>query len=137
MADVGRFARLDNWQFRAVRQGTPGAFTFILPATHEVPRRLQQPRRRTIGVRIPDHALARALLDELGAPIISTTLIAPESSEPLNAAASIRARFGGAIDLIADSGPCTATPTTVVDLAQSPPVVVRRGLGDPGRLGLP
>jgi tRNA threonylcarbamoyl adenosine modification protein (Sua5/YciO/YrdC/YwlC family) len=136
MADIGHFARLDNWQFRVVRQGTPGAFTFILPATHEVPRRVQHPRRRTIGVRIPDHALARALLDELGAPILSTTLIAPESSEPLNDAASIRARFGGTIDLIADAGPCAALPTTVVDLAQSPPVIVRHGLGDPARLGL-
>ena len=137
MADVGRFARLDNWQFRIVRQGMPGPFTFLLPATHEVPRRLQHPRRKTIGVRIPDHALARALLDALGAPMLSTTLIAPESREPLNDAAAIRARFEGSIDLIVDAGPCAATPTTVVDLAASPPVIARRGLGDPARLGLP
>ena len=135
MADVGHFARLDNWQFRIVRQGTPGSFTYLLPATHEVPRRLQHPRRRTIGVRIPDHRLARALLDEVGAPILSATLIPPEGEEPLNDAESIRARFGQSIDLIIDAGPCAAAPTTVIDLAQTPPVVVRRGLGDPGRIG--
>ena len=136
MADIGHFARLDNWQFRIVRQGTPGSFTYLLPATHEVPRRLQHPRRKTIGVRIPDHAIARALLDEVGAPILSTTLIAPESSEPLNDAESIRARLGASIDLIIDAGPCAATPTTVVDLAQTPPVIIRRGRGDPARLGI-
>jgi tRNA threonylcarbamoyl adenosine modification protein (Sua5/YciO/YrdC/YwlC family) len=137
MADVGHFARLDNWQFRIVRQGTPGSFTYLLPATHEVPRRLQHPRRRTIGVRIPDHPLARAFIDEVGAPILSATLIPPESDEPLNDAASIRARFGRSIDLIIDAGPCAGMPTTVIDLAQTPPVIVRRGLGDPARVGFP
>src|SRR4051794_30377341 len=136
MADIGRFARLDNWQFRVIRQGTPGSFTYLLPATHEVPRRLQHPRRKTIGVRIPDHALARALLDEIAAPILSTTLIAPEGDAPLNDAQSIRMRFGSVIDLIVDAGPCAATPTTVVDLAQMPPIIVRRGLGDPAVLGI-
>jgi tRNA threonylcarbamoyl adenosine modification protein (Sua5/YciO/YrdC/YwlC family) len=136
MADVGHFARLDNWQFHVVRQGTPGAFTFVLPATHEVPRRLQHPRRKTIGVRIPDHALVRALLDEVAAPILSTTLIAPGGTEPLNDADSIRQRFAGSIDLIIDAGPCAAMPTTVVDLAVSPPAITRHGLGDPARLGL-
>jgi len=136
MADIGRFARLDNWQYRIVRNGTPGSFTYLLPATHEVPRRLQHPRRKTIGVRIPDHALVRKLLDELGAPILSTTLIAPEGDAPLNDAESIRSTFGSAIDLIVDAGPCAATPTTVVDLAQMPPVIVRRGLGDPAILGI-
>jgi tRNA threonylcarbamoyl adenosine modification protein (Sua5/YciO/YrdC/YwlC family) len=135
MADIGHFARLDNWQFRIVRQGTPGSFTYLLPATHEVPRRLQHPRRRTIGVRIPDHRLARALLDEVGAPILSATLIPPEGDGPLNDAESIRARLGQSIDLIIDAGPCAAVPTTVIDLAQKPPIVVRRGLGDPARIG--
>ena len=120
-----------------MRQGTPGSFTYLLPATHEVPRRLQHPRRRTIGVRIPDHPLTRALIDQVGAPILSATLIPPESGEPLNDAESIRARFGRSIDLIIDAGPCAAMPTTVIDLAQMPPVVVRRGLGDPARVGLP
>ena len=136
MADVGHFARLDNWQFRIVRQGTPGSFTYLLPATHEVPRRLQHPRRRTIGVRIPDHRLARALLDEIGAPMLSATLIPPEVDEPLNDAESIRARFGQSIDLVIDAGPCAAVPTTVIDLAQTPPIVIRRGLGDPARIGV-
>ena len=137
MADVGRFARLDNWQFRIVRRGTPGSFTFLLPATHGVPRRLQHPRRKTIGVRIPDHPVTRALLDEVGSPILSTTLIPPDSDEPLNDAQSISQRFGASIDLVIDAGPCAATPTTVIDLAQTPPVVVRHGRGDPSRLGLP
>jgi len=134
MADIGHFARLDNRQFRIVRQSTPGSFTYLLPATHEVPRRLQHPRRRTIGVRIPGHPVARALLAEVGSPILSTTLIAPESREPLNDAEAIRERFGAAIELIIDAGSCAAVPTTVVDLAQVPPVIVRRGLGDPASL---
>lgn len=136
MADIGHFARLDNRQFRIVRKSTPGSFTFLLPATHDVPRRLQHPRRRTIGVRIPDHPVARALLAEVGSPILSTTLIAPDSREPLNDADDIRERFGGAIELIIDAGPCAGIPTTVIDLAQAPPVVVRQGLGDPARLGI-
>ena len=136
MADIGHFARLDNRQFRIVRHGTPGSFTYLLPATHEVPRRLQHPRGRTIGVRIPDHPVSRALLTEVGAPILSTTLIAPDSQEPLNDPEAIRQRFGSAIELIIDAGPCAGVPTTVVDLAQTPPFVVRRGLGDPATLGI-
>jgi tRNA threonylcarbamoyl adenosine modification protein (Sua5/YciO/YrdC/YwlC family) len=136
MADIGHFARLDNRQFRIVRQSTPGSFTFLLPATHEVPRRLQHPRRRTIGVRIPDHPVARALLAEVGSPILSTTLIAPESREPLNDADDIRERFGASLELVIDAGPCAAVPTTVVDLAQVPPEIVRRGLGDPASIGI-
>src|SRR4030095_5260940 len=84
LADAGRFTRLDNWQFRIVRQGIPGAYTFLVPATREVPRRLQHPRRRTIGIRVPDHPVVRALLAELGEPILSTTLILPGESAPLN-----------------------------------------------------
>jgi tRNA threonylcarbamoyl adenosine modification protein (Sua5/YciO/YrdC/YwlC family) len=136
LADVGHFARIDNWQFGIVRRGTPGAFTFLLPATREVPRRLQHPRRRTIGVRVPDHPVARALVTELGAPILSTTLILPGQEAPLNDAAAIHEALATAIDLVIDAGPCPATPTTVVDLAQTPPVIVRLGLGDPSRLGL-
>jgi tRNA threonylcarbamoyl adenosine modification protein (Sua5/YciO/YrdC/YwlC family) len=135
LADAGRFARLDNWQFRIVRQGTPGSFTFLLPATREVPRRLQHPRRSTIGIRVPDHAVAQALLQEIGAPILSTTLILPGSSEPLNDADVLREALHG-VDLIIDAGPCAAEPTTVIDLALSPPTLVRRGRGDPARLGL-
>jgi tRNA threonylcarbamoyl adenosine modification protein (Sua5/YciO/YrdC/YwlC family) len=137
LAQIGRFARMDNWQFRIVRQGTPGSFTFLLRASDEVPRRVQHPKRNTIGVRIPDHPVVKALLAELDEPILSSTLILPGDEQPLNEAAEIEARLGGRIDAIIDGGPCPGAPTTVVDLAIAPPVIVRRGLGDPSRLGLP
>ena len=136
LSAIGHFARLDNWQFRIVRQGTPGAFTFLLPATREVPRRLQHPKRRTVGVRVPDHPVAQALLTELGEPILSSTLILPGAVEPLNDAEGIRDALGRVLDLVIDAGPCAAAPTTVVDLAVAPPVIVRQGAGMPARLGL-
>ena len=136
LADVGRFARLDNWQFRIVRLGTPGSFTFLLPATRDVPRRLQHPKRSTIGARVPDHPVVHALLLELGEPILSSTLIPAGGVEPLNDPSEIRDRYGHALDAIIDAGPCAALPTTVVDLAGSAPLVVRRGRGDPARLGI-
>ncbi|MEO8675673.1 MAG: L-threonylcarbamoyladenylate synthase [Casimicrobiaceae bacterium] len=137
LSEIGHFARLDNWQFRIVRQGTPGRFTFVLPATREVPRRLQHPKRSTVGVRVPGHPVVQALLDELGEPILSSTLILPGATEPLNDAQDIRDSLGRVLDLVIDAGPCPAEPTTVVDLAVVPPVVVRLGAGDPARLGLP
>ena len=136
LADAGRFARLDNWQFRVVRQGVPGPYTFLLPATREVPRRLQHPKRSTIGIRVPDHPVVLALLAELGEPILSTTLIMPGSTEPLNDPAIIREALQALVDLVIDAGPCAAVPTTVIDLAVEPPVITRRGGGDPVRLGL-
>ena len=136
LAAIGRFARIDNWQYRILRQGTPGSFTFLLPATREVPRRLQHPRRSTIGVRVPDHAVVKALLAELGEPILSTSLLLADADEPPNDAELIRERLGRTIDLIVDAGPCPAVPTTVIDLADDTPVIVRRGLGDPARLGI-
>ncbi len=136
LADAGHFARLDNWQFRIVRQGVPGAFTFLLPATREVPRRLQHPKRSTIGIRVPDHPVVRALLAELHEPILSTTLILPGETAPLNAPDEIRNRLETQVDLVIDAGPCSAVPTTVIDLATEPAVIVRRGSGDPARLGL-
>jgi tRNA threonylcarbamoyl adenosine modification protein (Sua5/YciO/YrdC/YwlC family) len=136
LSGIGHFARLDNWQFRIVRLGTPGRFTFVLPATREVPRRLQHPKRSTIGVRVPGHPVVQALLDELGEPILSSTLILPGAREPLNDAEEIRDALAPALDLVIDAGPCPAEPTTVVDLAVVPPVVMRRGAGDPARLGL-
>ena len=136
LSEIGHFAKLDNWQFRIVRQGTPGRYTFILPATREVPKRLQHPRRSTIGVRVPDHAVAQALLQELAEPILSSTLMLPGSSEPLNEAGTINEHVGAALDLIIDAGACTAEPTTVVDLSSEPPGIVRVGAGDPARLGL-
>jgi tRNA threonylcarbamoyl adenosine modification protein (Sua5/YciO/YrdC/YwlC family) len=136
LADAGRFTRLDNWQFRIVRQGVPGAYTFLVPATREVPRRLQHPRRRTIGIRVPDHPVVRALLAELGEPILSTTLILPGDSTTLNDAEIIRNRLETSVDLVIDAGPCIDVPTTVVDLATEPPTITRHGGGDPARLGL-
>jgi len=136
LADAGRFTRLDNWQFRIVRQGIPGSYTFLVPATREVPRRVQHPRRRTIGIRVPDHPVVRALLAELAEPILSSTLILPGDGTPLNDAEIIRDRLQTAVDLVIDAGPCAAIPTTVVDLATEPAMITRRGGGDPARLGL-
>ena len=136
LAQVGRFARMDNQQFRLLRRGTPGSFTFLLRATDEVPRRVQHPKRSTVGIRIPDHPTVRALLAERDEPILSSTLILPGETEPLNDAQRIAQRIGGQIDAILDSGPCPAEPTTVVDLAVLPPVIVRSGLGDPLKIGL-
>jgi tRNA threonylcarbamoyl adenosine modification protein (Sua5/YciO/YrdC/YwlC family) len=136
LSEIGRFAKLDNWQFRIIRLGTPGSYTFLLPAKREVPRRLQHPKRSTVGVRVPGHAVVQALLEELGEPILSSTLITPGSSEPLNDAEIIRSELGPQIELVIDAGPCPAEPTTVVDLAEPPARIVRRGGGDPARLGV-
>ena len=136
LSGIGHFARLDNWQFRIVRLGAPGRYTFVLPATREVPRRLQHPKRSTIGVRVPGHPVVRALLDEFGEPILSSTLILPGATEPMNDAEAIHDTLGRVLELVIDAGPCPAEPTTVVDLAVAPPVVLRRGAGDPARLGL-
>ncbi len=137
LADAGRFARLANWQFRIVRQGVPGAFTFLLPATREVPRRLQHPKRNTIGIRVPDHAVVQALLREVNEPILSSTLIVAGDEVPLNDPETIRERLEHVLDAVIDAGPCAASPTTVIDLAREPPTIVRRGLGDIAHLGLP
>ncbi|MFO1324581.1 MAG: L-threonylcarbamoyladenylate synthase [Burkholderiales bacterium] len=136
LADVGRYARLDNWQFRIVRQGIPGAYTFVLPATREVPRRLTHPKRNTVGIRVPAHPVVRALLAELGEPILSTTLILPGEDAPQNDPDAIRAALEASIDVVVDAGPCPAIPTTVVDLGTEPGAVLRHGGGDPARLGL-
>jgi tRNA threonylcarbamoyl adenosine modification protein (Sua5/YciO/YrdC/YwlC family) len=136
LASLGPFARLDTWQFRIVRQGVPGPYTFILPATRDVPRRLQHPKRRTIGLRVPEHPVVRALLAEMGEPILSSTLLLPGDDRPLNDAATIRERLEQQLDAIVDGGACPAEPTTVVDLASDPPAITRLGRGDPLRLGL-
>jgi tRNA threonylcarbamoyl adenosine modification protein (Sua5/YciO/YrdC/YwlC family) len=136
LADAGRFARIDNRQFRIVRQGIPGAYTFILTGTREVPRRLLHRKRHTVGIRVPDHAVVRALLAEHGAPILSTTLILPDADAPLHAAQEIRDKLQEKIDLIVDAGPCANVPTTVIDLETDPATILRLGGGDPGRLGL-
>ena len=119
-----------------MRQGIPGAYTFLLPGTREVPRRLLHPKRSTIGLRVPDHPVVRALLVELDEPILSSTLILPGETSPLNDPEVIRNRLEQAVDLVIDAGPCIAEPTTVIDLAVEPPVVVRHGVGDLARLGI-
>jgi tRNA threonylcarbamoyl adenosine modification protein (Sua5/YciO/YrdC/YwlC family) len=136
LAEVGRYAQLDNRQFRILKQGVPGSYTFLLPATREVPRRVQHPRRSTIGVRVPDHPVVQALLAELDEPLLSSTLIPAGEQQPLNDPAEIRARYEHSIDLIIDSGACHLEPTTVVDLAVDPPAIARLGRGDVARLGL-
>ena len=136
LTEVGRFARMDNAQFRIVRQGSGGAFTFLLRATSEVPRRVQHPKRSTVGVRIPHHPVVRTLLAMLAEPILSATLLLPGDSEPPHDAEQVAARLGKRVDAIVDAGPCGTTPSTVIDLAAEPPVVVRRGLGDPATLGI-
>jgi tRNA threonylcarbamoyl adenosine modification protein (Sua5/YciO/YrdC/YwlC family) len=136
LSELGHFARLDNWQFRLVKKGVPGPYTFLLPATREVPRRLQHPKRSTVGVRVPEHRVVQMLLDELGEPILSSTLLVPGDALPLNDANAIRERLGNKLDAVLDAGACPAEPTTVVDLAVDPPQVTRVGRGDPARLGL-
>ena len=132
LAEVGRFARLDTWQFRMLRACLPGPYTFLLRATRETPRRLQHERRRTIGVRIPDHAVPRLLLAELGEPLMSSTLLLADDEQPLTEGREIQARLEHEIDAILDGGDCGIEPTTVVDLSVSPPLIVRRGKGDLG-----
>ena len=129
LAEVGRFARLETWQFRMLRACLPGPYTFLLRATRETPRRLQHERRRTIGVRIPDHPVPRLLLAELGEPLMSSTLLLPEEPEPLTSGSEIQARLEHAIDAILDGGDCGIEPTTVVDLSVTPPLIVRQGKG--------
>jgi tRNA threonylcarbamoyl adenosine modification protein (Sua5/YciO/YrdC/YwlC family) len=132
LAEVGRFARLDTWQFRMLRACLPGPYTFLLRATRETPRRLQHERRRTIGVRIPDHRVVRMLLGELGEPLMSSTLLLAEDAQPLTSASDIAARLSHDVDAILDGGDCGTEPTTVVDLSVTPPAIVRQGKGDLG-----
>jgi len=132
LAEVGRFALLDTWQFRILRACLPGPYTFLLRATRETPRRLQHPRRRTIGVRIPDHPVPRLLLAELGEPLMSSTLLLASDPQPLTAGSEIQARLEHQIDAVLDGGDCGIEPTTVVDLSVTPPLVVRKGKGELG-----
>jgi tRNA threonylcarbamoyl adenosine modification protein (Sua5/YciO/YrdC/YwlC family) len=129
LAEIGRYARVDTWQFRLLKSCTPGPFTFLLPATRETPKRLQHPKRRTIGIRVPDHPVPHLLLAELGEPLMSSTLLLPGDEQPLTSGEQIRERLDRELDAILDGGHCGIEPTTVVDLAVSPPVVLRQGKG--------
>ena len=136
LSELASYARVDNRQYRLLKLGTPGAFTFILEATKEVPRRLSHPSRRTIGLRVPDHRVTQALLLLLGQPLLATTLIPPGDTEPLNDPEEIRQRMEKSVQAIVNAGACPMQPTTVVDLTGAEPVLVRLGRGDPALLGL-
>ena len=129
LAQIAQYARMDDARFRTIKRVTPGSYVFILPATKEVPRRLQHPRRKTIGVRVPDHEVVMALLAELREPLLSSTLQLDGDDYPLNDVEAIRARLDRRVDLVLDSGPCGLEPSTVVDLTGEMPVVVRKGKG--------
>jgi tRNA threonylcarbamoyl adenosine modification protein (Sua5/YciO/YrdC/YwlC family) len=130
-AQLGQFVYVPNRVFRAIKAATPGSYTFILAATKEVPRRLQHPGKKTIGVRIPDHLVTQALLAELGEPLVSTTLLLPGEDDPLTQGREINDQLGDVVDAVIDSGDCGTEPTTVIDFSSGEPEIVRRGAGDP------
>jgi tRNA threonylcarbamoyl adenosine modification protein (Sua5/YciO/YrdC/YwlC family) len=130
LSEIATYAKVDNQRYRLLKAVTPGPFTFILQATHEVPRRLQHPRRKTIGIRVPDNVIARALLAELGEPIMSCTLILPGDDWPLYDPEEIEERLRHEVDLIVDGGSGQREPTTVLDLTDDAPQLIRQGLGD-------
>ncbi|MFD7877052.1 L-threonylcarbamoyladenylate synthase [Streptomyces sp. NPDC059766] len=129
-AQLGQFVRVDNDVFRAVKASTPGKYTFILPATKEVPRMLQHPKKKTVGVRIPDHVVTHALLAELGEPLLSSTLLLPGEDEPMTQGWEIKDRLDHVLDGVVDSGECGTEPTTVVDFSGGEAEIVRYGAGD-------
>ena len=129
-AQLGQFAYVANSVFRAIKAATPGSYTFILPATKEVPRRLQHPRKKTVGVRIPRHVVTQALLAELGEPLASSTLLLPGHDDPMTDGWMIAEELDHAVDAVIDSGDCGTEPTTVIDFSQPEPEIVRRGAGD-------
>jgi len=132
-AQLGQLVQINNASFRSIKAATPGSYTFILPATKEVPRRLLHPRKKTVGVRIPDHTVAHALLTELGEPLVSSTLLLPGDADPLTDGWQIKDRLDHALDAVIDSGECGTVPTTVVDFSDGEPEILRRGAGDPSR----
>ena len=136
LSELANYARVDNRQFRLIKQATPGPFTFILEATKEVPRRLSHPQRKTIGLRVPEHKVLQDLLELHGAPLIAATLILPGEDDPLNDPQDIRERLEHQVGAVIDAGACALAPTTVVDMTQDEPVLLRRGQGDAARLGL-
>ena len=131
LSEIAHFARVENWQYRQLKAFTPGPYTFVLRATREVPRRLLDERRKTVGIRVPDHAVVRRLLAEYGAPLMSTTLLLPGDELPLTDARDIEERIGYAVDLILDGGNCGLEPSTIVDLSGEAPLILRAGKGDP------
>jgi tRNA threonylcarbamoyl adenosine modification protein (Sua5/YciO/YrdC/YwlC family) len=136
LSEIANYARVDNVQYRWLKANTPGAYTFILPATKEVPNRLQHPKRKTVGLRVPEHAVTQALLHELGCPLASVTLQFPDEGLPVSAVDEIRDRLERQVDLVIDAGGCGLEPTTVIDLSMGAPELLRRGKGDPAPFGI-
>lgn len=136
LAEISNYAKVDNSQYRLLKACTPGSYTFILQASREVPRRLQHPKRHTIGLRIPDHPVTHALLSELDEPLLSSTLILPGDEFPLNDAEEIRERLEHHVDLVIDAGPCGIDMTTVIDLTNDAPGLVREGKGSLAPFGI-
>ncbi|MFC7533368.1 L-threonylcarbamoyladenylate synthase [Actinoplanes sp. GCM10030250] len=132
-AQLGQFVQINNALFRAVKASTPGPYTFILPATREVPRRLLHPKKKTVGVRITSHTTAQAILAELGEPLVSSTLLLPGEEEPMTQGWEIKEALDHSVDAVVDSGECGTEPTTVVDLSGGAPEILRVGAGDPTR----
>lgn len=136
LAEIAVMARVDNRQYRLLKAATPGPWTFILEATREVPRRLSHPSRKTIGIRVPDNPITLGLLEIMGTPVISTTLIPAGETEPLSDAEAIRERYEHELAAVIDGGACAVLPTTVIDLTGEEPELIRRGRGDPAQLGI-
>ncbi|MFF5180940.1 L-threonylcarbamoyladenylate synthase [Micromonospora sp. NPDC000316] len=132
-AQLGQFVQISNSVFRLVKASTPGSYTFILPATREVPRRMMHPRKRTVGVRVPRHTVTQALLAELGEPLVSSTLTLPGDEEPMTQGWEIKERLDHQVDAVLDAGECGKDPTTVIDLSGPEPEILRRGAGDVSR----
>jgi tRNA threonylcarbamoyl adenosine modification protein (Sua5/YciO/YrdC/YwlC family) len=136
LSELASYAKVDDRQYRMLKLGTPGPYTFILAATKEVPRRLSHPSRRTVGLRVPDHKVTQGLLALFGEPLAATTLIAPGETQPLNDAGEIRDRFQKLLQAVVDAGACPMQPTTVLDISGDEPVLIRQGRGELSRLGL-
>jgi tRNA threonylcarbamoyl adenosine modification protein (Sua5/YciO/YrdC/YwlC family) len=136
LAEIATYARVDNWQYRLLKALTPGPYTFVLEGTRELPRRLVHEKRKTIGIRVPEHKVAQALLELLGEPLMSCTLQFPDAEEPVSDPNDYRAELERQVDLVLDGGPCGLQPTTVIDLTGDTPVLVRQGRGDVSSLGL-
>jgi tRNA threonylcarbamoyl adenosine modification protein (Sua5/YciO/YrdC/YwlC family) len=130
LSDIAAYARVENWAYRLLKSLTPGPYTFVLQATHEVPKRLQDPKRRSIGIRVPDHRIAQALIEALGEPLMSSTLLLPGDVLPLSEPEEIRDRLDKLVDVIIDGGACGVEPTSVLDLSRGEVSILRKGKGD-------
>ncbi|GGC17554.1 threonylcarbamoyl-AMP synthase [Oxalicibacterium flavum] len=136
LSEIANYARVDNQQYRMLKAATPGPYTFILEATKEVPRRVSHPSRKTIGLRVPENAIAQALLEELAQPLLGTTLILPDEDQPLTDPDEVRERLAKLVDLVIDGGACSFEPTTVIDMTGAQPELRRQGRGDASAFGL-